>query len=173
MRLAIASKNPAKINAIKSAFSEVFSIDEIEVFGFETNSGVALQPMSSRETLYGALNRLKNLVKKNSLEQIDFYVSIEAGIEMGMNFAWIIISDTEKIGISRSASLPIPKAILNKLSPTKDLGSVIDELYGTKNIKNLDGAIGILTKQKLNREQVYKHSVILALSPFISEEIYF
>lgn len=50
MRVAIGSKNPAKINAVKNVFKD-------EIISVDAESGVSEQPMSDEETIKGAINR--------------------------------------------------------------------------------------------------------------------
>ena len=59
-KVVIASKNPVKINATEKAFEDVFT-DGFEFEGISTDSLVSDQPLSDKETLQGATNRLKNV----------------------------------------------------------------------------------------------------------------
>ncbi|WP_337236846.1 DUF84 family protein, partial [Salmonella enterica] len=58
-KIIIASQNPAKVNAVRSAFSTVFPDQEWEFIGVSVPSEVADQPMSDEETKQGALNRVR------------------------------------------------------------------------------------------------------------------
>ena len=75
IRVLVGSKNPTKTNAVKDAFVEVFPKNNILVFGEAAPSLVSDQPMSNKETLVGAENRVGCLLKKRS----DYYVGIEGG----------------------------------------------------------------------------------------------
>lgn len=165
--VAVASANPAKINAVRAAFAEAFTGMDVQVDGFATESGVAAQPMSSSETLQGARNRLADLQQR---QQADFYVAIEAGLDQGMTFAWMLVSDGKKTGQARSASLMLPDAVVQQLEQGHELGDVMDALFGTQNIKQAGGAIGLLTQHKLSRSSVYHQALLLALIPFLSPE---
>jgi non-canonical (house-cleaning) NTP pyrophosphatase len=59
-KVIIASRNPVKINATQKAFENVFS-DRFDFEGVSADSLVSDQPMSNKETLEGATNRLKNI----------------------------------------------------------------------------------------------------------------
>lgn len=92
-KVVIASLNPAKINAVKSAFQSAFPQQVFEFVGISVPSEVADQPMTNEETHRGALNRVKNA--KVEMPTADFYVGLEAGIEGNVTFAWMVIeSDT-------------------------------------------------------------------------------
>lgn len=165
--IAVASTNPAKINAVRDAFALAFPETPCQVVGFKTESGVAAQPMTSAETLLGADNRLHNLQQQ---QQADFYVAIEAGLDDGMTFAWIRISNGKQEGRARSASLQLPPVAVQRLAQGEELGDVMDSLFGTHNIKQAGGAIGLLTQHKLSRSSVYQQALILALIPFLTPQ---
>ncbi len=165
--IAVASTNPAKINAVRDAFTVAFPQQSSQVIGVKTESGVAAQPMTSAETLRGADNRLRNLQQQ---QQADFYVAIEAGLDDGMTFAWIRICDGKQEGRARSASLQLPPLAVQRLNQGEELGDVMDDLFGTQNIKQAGGAIGLLTQHKLSRSSVYQQALILALIPFLSPD---
>jgi len=152
---------------VRDAFALAFPDIPKQVVGFKTESGVAAQPMTSAETLLGADNRLHNLQQQ---QQADFYVAIEAGLDEGMTFAWIRISDGKREGRARSASLQLPPEAVQRLTQGEELGDVMDALFGTQNIKQAGGAIGLLTQHKLSRSSVYQQALILALIPFLTPE---
>lgn len=166
-KVVVASLNPAKIQAVKEAFSSVFPDQDFLFEGVSVPSGVADQPLSDRETKTGALNRVKQA--KQRIENADYYVGLEAGNEGNATFAWMIIESQHKRGESRSASLLLPPVVLEKLKDGRELGHVMDEVFNTENIKQKGGAIGLLTQHQLTRSSVYQQALILALIPFINE----
>ncbi|MDE1328777.1 inosine/xanthosine triphosphatase [Vibrio aestuarianus] len=160
----IASLNPAKINAVRSAFESVFPQQQFVFTGVSVPSGVADQPMSNDETHLGALNRVQHA--KEIYPGADYYVGLEAGIEGNVTFAWMIIESDTHRGESRSASLMLPPIVLEKLATANELGDVMDEVFATENIKQKGGAISLLTQNQLTRSSVYQQALILALIPF-------
>jgi len=48
----------------------------------------------------------------------------------------------------------------------------MDKITGRKNVKKQEGAVGILTKRKVSRKDLYKHGVLMALIPFLSPELF-
>ena len=153
--IAVASANPAKINAVSQCFQSNFAEQAITVSGFAVPSGVAEQPLSSAETLLGAQNRLQALKQQT---RADYYVAIEAGL------------DNDMLGKARSASLMLPPAALQLLAEGQQLGDAMDQLFGTTNIKQAGGAIGLLTHNQLSRASVYQQALTLALIPFLNPE---
>ncbi|ENI4128693.1 inosine/xanthosine triphosphatase [Vibrio fluvialis] len=167
-KVIIASLNPAKIRAVESAFSTVFPDYRCVFQGVSVPSEVADQPMSDHETKLGALNRVRNA--KQRITDGDFYVGLEAGIDGDVTFAWMIIESATQRGESRSACLMLPPEVLSKLADANELGDVMDEVFGTENIKQKGGAIGLLTQHHLTRSSVYHQALILALIPFTNPE---
>lgn len=170
LSIAVASANPAKINAVRAAFMQAYPAAQLQLQGYNTASGVAAQPLSSAETLLGAQNRLANLQQQLQATPADFYVAIEAGLDDGMTFAWMLVSDGKITGRARSASLQLPAAAVELLAQGQELGDVMDNLFGTQNIKQAGGAIGLLTQHKLSRSSVYQQALLLAMIPFLSPD---
>lgn len=164
----VASANPAKINAVASAFAEIFPTETLDVKGIAVPSGVADQPMSSDETLLGAMNRVAELARVEA----DFRVAIEAGLDGDFTFAWMVIEHQGKIGKARSASLMLPPAALSQLQQGKELGDVMDTMFNQDNIKQKGGAIALLTQYKLSRSSVYHQALILAMIPFLNPDLF-
>jgi len=167
-KVIVASLNPAKINAVKSAFEASFSDQAFEFIGVSVASGVADQPMTNDETHTGALNRVVNA--KAEISDGDYYVGLEAGIEGSVTFAWMVIESATHRGESRSASLMLPPVVIEKLQHANELGDVMDEVFATENIKQKGGAISLLTHDLLTRSSVYHQALILALIPFVNPE---
>ncbi|KJY83725.1 inositol monophosphatase [Vibrio galatheae] len=164
----VASLNPAKFNAVKTAFEATFPQQAFTFTGVSVDSGVNDQPMSNQETHLGALNRVANakVVHTNA----DYYVGLEAGIEDSVTFAWMVIESHTQRGESRSASLMLPPIVIEKLKSANELGDVMDEVFATENIKQKGGAISLLTHDRLTRSSVYHQALILALIPFANPE---
>lgn len=169
-KVIVTSLNPAKISAVKSAFDAVFPNQAHQFIGVKTDSGVPDQPMNDEETYSGAQNRVNNA--RISHPDADFYVGIEAGIDGQFTFAWMIIESENQRGQSRSACLMLPPEVTNKVSINRELGDVMDEVFGTENIKQKGGAISLLTHDLLTRSSVYHQALVLALIPFANSELF-
>ena len=81
-------------------------------------------------------------------------------------FSWVVIENTSQRGEARSATLPLPAVILQKVREGEALGPVMSRYTGIDEIGRKEGAIGVFTAGKLTRTSVYHQAVILALSPF-------
>ncbi len=165
--IVVASLNPAKLAAVESAFAEAFD-EPVSVRGVSVSSGVSDQPMTDQETLAGARNRVANA--REAEPDADYWVGLEAGIDGSHTFAWMVINNGSLNGEARSASLPLPPAVMARIREGKELGTVMDEQFNTENIKQKGGAIGLLTGNILTRSSVYHQSLVLALIPFLNPD---
>ncbi len=173
-KVIVASKNPVKINATKKAFESVFPEENFEVVGMEVPSFVSDQPMSNEETLEGAINRAENakLAKKDA----DFWVGIEGGIETdGVDmdaFGWMIILSEKRFGQARSCTFPLPPYVAKAVNAGQELGHVNDAFFKMHNSKQGGGAVGSLTNNVVTRMDLYVQPLILALIPFVQENLF-
>lgn len=172
LRLAVASANPVKLTAAKEAF--MLSWDKsIELISLDVSSGVPDQPMSYEETRLGAQNRVNNAIEK---VEADYYIAFEGGVDLfedgPKTFAVICISNGDEMIFGQSAILPLPMSIYERLLGGAELGTAMDELFNTQNIKQKGGAIGQLTGGLETRMSIYKSATILALSRFVNASLY-
>jgi len=173
IKVAIASQNPVKIEAVKIAFSKMFPDQTFEFQGNSISSDVSNQPIGEKETLKGALNRVKKLSKINNA---DYLVGIEGGSKhVGKTmeaFAWIIIRYKNKISKGRTASFFLPKKIVELINQGMELGQADDIVFGRKNSKQSNGAVGILTNDIITRTTYYEQAVIMALISIKNPNLY-
>ena len=169
----IGSKNPVKVNAVKSALTASFPNIEFICRGESAPSGVSDQPMTEHETLLGVQNRL-DYVKKHF--QSDWYAAIEGGVEQfeygAATFAFIVISDGDITQVGRSSNLPLPNMIYQALCDGEELGHVMDRVFDTNNIKQKGGAMALLTDGLVTRESVYQLALTTALAPFKKVDLF-
>lgn len=173
IKIAVASGNPVKIEAVRDAFSECFT-DEIVVESFLVSSDVSDQPLGNNETRKGAKNRVEKLIKQNA--NFDYYVGIEGGVSLVkgqmLAFAWMVVKNNEKTGVSRTSSFVLPPRVTELVLAGKELGEADDFVFNRKNSKQENGAVGLLTNDLIVRRSLYKQAIILALIPFLSPDLY-
>ncbi len=172
MKVAVGSKNPVKISAVMNAFKLFFS--DVELISVDSPSKVSSMPVSFEESFTGAQNRALHAMETT---HADFSVGLEGGCstfgdKTFLEGVVVIIDKNHKIGVGRSAAILLPEKFVNKIKEGKELGDVIDEITGEKDTKKKEGTIGFLTRGKLNREEEFRHSVVMALAPFINAELY-
>lgn len=173
-KIIVASKNPVKINATKEAFEKVFPHTKFAVVGVIVASGVSDQPMSDEETLLGAKNRATGA--KKTKPKADYWVGLEGGIDTFggdlVTFAWGVILDTSRKGEAKSASMLLPKKVVDLIHQGKELGDADDIVFNRKNSKQENGTVGILTNDAITRTDLYRDTVVLALIPFLHPTLY-
>jgi len=172
IKVVVASKNPVKKQAVLDGFLSYF--DEVEVEGVNCESGVSDQPMSDKETKSGATNRVENI--KRNFPEADYWVGIEGGIEkMGKGltaFAWVVVESSENYGEARTTSFLLPAKVAQLIEQGYELGAANDIIFDEKNSKQKNGAVGLLTKNKISRTELYLQAVQLALIPFVNPELF-
>lgn len=166
----VGSTNPVKVRATESALRKVLNTDSVKAIGQKVPSGVAEQPMTAEETRAGAVNRVKACIVEHAESHVDWFVAIEGGVELTQDgpvtFAYVAISDGAHWSIGRSATLPLPQQVYTALEQGQELGNVMDKVFNTNNVKQKEGAIGLLTNQLATRQSVYELALILSMSKF-------
>lgn len=168
----VGSTNPVKVRATKKAFAKYFK--QIKVFGIAVDSGISAQPMSFEKAYTGALNRVNNVLKK--YPEADYAVGLEGTLQP-YSFGWttaglvVVMNKQGEIGLGISSQLLLPQKLVN-LTKKKELGLVVEDLSGIKNIKQKGGVFGVFTKNVLTREQAYFQAIIFSLSRFINSRLY-
>ena len=172
-KVLVASQNPVKLEAVQEGLS-AFLKDDIELLGVSVESGVGDQPMSDEETLLGASNRVMRI--QNQFPGHDYYVGLEGGVEQHasglMAFAWMVISNGEKIGKARTASFFLPPEVAKLVRDGMELGHADDVVFSKSNSKQQNGAVGLLTSDVITRKSLYRPAVQMAFIPFLNPELY-
>ncbi len=172
MKVAVGSKNPVKIAAVKEAFESFFS-QTVDVVGVAVKSGVPDQPTDS-ETWQGALNRALNAFK--AVEAVDYAVGIEAGIfrAFGRYFvanSVVIICKDGLRAFGMSPWFEIPEWVAKSSTAMGELERVVERIYRRENIGEKEGLIGILTRGLMPRKELTKAGVIAALAGLKAMEL--
>jgi inosine/xanthosine triphosphatase len=142
--IAIGSLNPVKVQAVEDAFTLVFPEFKILSKGIEVSSGVSNQPMSDEESIRGARKRAKDA---RDVCDADFGVGIEGGLQktdgLWFDTGWIVVVDKKgNEGIGSTIKMEVPEMILQMIHDGKELGEVIDVVFGTDNAKQKKGILG-------------------------------
>lgn len=173
-RIIVASTNPVKIQAALGGFLRMFPDEMFEISGVNVDSGVSDQPFGNLETLMGARMRAENA--RTSAPEADYWVGIEGGVEEDNGelaaFAWIVVLSSSLCGKGRTGTFFLPHAVAKLVRQGKELGDADDIVFGKKNSKQQNGALGLLTNNILNRTILYEFAVMLALIPFKNPDLY-
>jgi len=184
MKVVVGSKNPVKVGAVEDAFERYWS--DCEVLGIDVPSGVGAQPMSEKETMSGARQRAYAVLELD--QEAQYGVGIEGGVTefdpsspnwtglrggKGKLFecAWVcIVKRGGPEGLGGGLYFELPDAIAKRIRNGEELGPIMSELSESENVKQKMGAIGIFSKNQLDRRQAYEQIVLSAMIKFVSPE---
>ena len=170
--IAIGSKNPVKIAAVRNVALRIWK--DVEIVALDVPSGISHQPSSDDEAIQGALNRAKQSLDRTGA---DLGIGIE-GCVVRTNYGTFLsgwaaaISNRGEIGIGSGARLLLPRRIASEIATGKELGPVVDGLVGERNVKQDRGAIGVFTNDLMTRTTATEQSIICALARFLNPQYY-
>lgn len=162
LKIAVASKNPAKIRAVNDVCAELGLIAEITAA--ETDSGVAAQPFSLSETRRGAVNRATAALESGT----DLAIGLEGGVYDLDGILYLcnwgaMATRSGAVYTAAGAQIPLPDNVAEKLRAGLELGPVMDQFANETGVRNHKGAIGILTADEINRGEMFGHVVKLLI----------
>lgn len=169
MKIIVGTTNKAKIEAVEEILQEYSHLASAEVRGAAVTSDVSDQPLSLEEALQGAMNRARY-----AFSDCDYAIGLESGL-MAVPFtkngymdvtACAIYDGTEfHLGLSSAWEFSDTRAVELMLKEKIDMSQAINKIGLTSdpNIGSEAGAIGILTKGRLNRKEYTKQALRTAL----------
>ncbi len=173
MKIAIGSTNPVKVKAARNVMKKIYG-NNIEIIPIKVESGVSHTPIGEDEIVKGAINRAIQAIKKINA---DLGIGMEGGIVKKFNryflTGWCAIVDNKgNYWLSSSVYMQLPNKVVEEVLKGKELGIVIDELTGLKDTKKKIGAIGIFTKNLMNREKAWEIAIIYAMVKKLNPKFY-
>lgn len=171
IKVCIGSTNPAKISAVRHAFSHYFA--EVELVAVEVDSGVSVQPNSADEMMKGARNRAEL-----AFRDCDYSVGIEAGM---ISFPTVtgyfltavaVVFDGKNFFAGGAPMVELPEQMVHKIVKGEELGPLFDKLMDVKDSKLNKGVVGHLTHDVITRDKALEQAVIMALVPVVNTELY-
>ncbi|MFB9992357.1 DUF84 family protein [Deinococcus oregonensis] len=178
MRLVVVgSQNPAKVRPVQEIFAQLKP--EAVVVGRDVPSGVPDQPLGEPQTQLGAVNRAWAAVEIAETEQrADAWgVGLEGGVRIdgpgqGWLFGIVAVAHAGQLETVRTAEMRLPPPVLARIQAGEELGSVMDDLLGTKDVKRGVGSVGMLTGGLADRADVWRMGLALALAPFLNRQLF-
>ncbi|WP_335871311.1 DUF84 family protein [Bacillus sp. 2205SS5-2] len=163
MKIAIGSKNPAKVKAVEEAFRENGRV--YELVSIQTNSGVNDQPLTDEETLKGAINRAE---RARLATESTIGIGLEGGVTetiAGLALCnWGVLSmENESPIIAGGARFLLPEEMSTRLRQGEELGPIMDEYCQTKDVSKKEGAVGVFSNGKISRQQMFEHVLNLLI----------
>ncbi|EKX35870.1 hypothetical protein GUITHDRAFT_118017 [Guillardia theta CCMP2712] len=124
----------------------------------------------------GAENRARFLATHE--KGYDLYAGLEGGIveEEGklICFAWMFVLSAKdgKVGSARTATFELPEKVAKLVREGVELGEADDRVFDRTDSKRKGGTVGYLSKGVVSRTEYYRHAMVMALIPFMNEELY-
>jgi non-canonical (house-cleaning) NTP pyrophosphatase len=173
-----------------------------EVVGVEVESGVRHTPLSREDLMAGARQRAEALVQMSRAKNKNwkYFVGLEGGLDViaGLDViprldlvpeldvvseagnrwvfleSWAYVTDSEGRGaFGQSGAVLVPEALAQTVvDDGLELSQAIDAFAGGHNIRDAEGAWGILTRHLTTRQESFRAAVINAFAPFFSRELY-
>jgi len=171
VRIAIGTKNPTKVNAVKEAFAKHVNAEFIAI---NVSSNVSAQPITDHETLTGAMNRAKNALEAEG-SHIDLGVGLEGGLvktDFGYflcNWGALVAHQSQPI-IAGGARIMIPDEIGDLVFSGRELGDVMDDYVKKNNVRQNEGAIGIFTNGLVDRTKMFQELSSLLIGQYLYQQ---
>ena len=173
-----------------------------EVVGIEVPSGVRHTPLSREDLMAGARQRAEALVQmaRAKNERWKYFVGLEGGLDViaGLDAipsldvvpdldvvseasirwvfleSWAYVTDGAGRGaFGQSGAVLVPESLAETVvDGGVELSQAIDAFAGGHNIRDAEGAWGILTRNLVTRQDSFRAAVINAFAPFFNRELY-
>jgi inosine/xanthosine triphosphatase len=185
--IALGSDRAAKIMAVRASIARVAEIDaawaKAKVVARSVTTSAPAMPLTDWELMQGARERalaVLEILVSQKLET-DLYVGLEGGfhsVSLDGEWhtflrGWAFVTDGERGSFGATPSISVPESIRkNVIEGKRELGLVIDEVAGTRDVRSRQGAWGILSRDLITRSLSFELALIAAFAPFYNAELY-
>lgn len=187
MIIALGSARSAKIMALRAACARVAEVDarwrRAELVAREVETSAPRMPLNDTQLMRGAFERAEAM-RALMLEEnrpVNFFVGLEGGFH-SITFegkrhtflhGWAYVSDGTHGNFGHAPAISVPAAIVARVEGSgRELGDVIDEVAGERDVRSRQGAWGVLSRGLLTRAASFEDALISALAPFYNARLY-
>jgi inosine/xanthosine triphosphatase len=185
--IALGSDRAAKIMAVRATVARIATIDpswsNANVVARRVEVSAPAMPLTDWQLMQGARERAFAAQQALNVRRLDadIYVGLEGGfhsisIEGEWHTflrGWAYATDGERGAFGSAPSISVPPDIVkNVVEGRKELGEVIDQVTGGRDIRSRQGAWGVLSKDLVTRSMSFELALIAALAPFYNEAMY-
>jgi inosine/xanthosine triphosphatase len=187
MRIALGSDRAAKVEAVRASVARIATLEEswrdLEVIARVVQTGAPLMPLTDEQLMRGARERA--LAVRALLAQEGTGAQIYVGLEGGFHSVmvekrwitflrgWAYATDGERESFGASPSINVPDAIARRvIDGRSELGLVIDEVAGERDVRSRQGAWGVFSRDLLTRSMSFEAALIAAFAPFYNKRLY-
>jgi inosine/xanthosine triphosphatase len=185
--IALGSDRAAKIMAVRASVARVAAIDpdwaDVNVVARRVEISAPAMPLTDWQLMEGARERalaVRDSLRSRRLEA-DIYVGLEGGfhsISISGEWhtflrGWAYATDGERGAFGAAPSISVPADIVKKvIQGRRELGVVIDEVAGGRDIRSKQGAWGVLSRDMVTRSMSFELALIAAFAPFYNPKFY-
>ena len=185
--IALGSDRAAKIMALRASVARVAAVDptwaNANVVARRVETTVPAMPLTDWQLMQGARERAlaaRDALRARRLEA-DIYVGLEGGfhsisIEGEWHTflrGWAYATDGERSAFGAAPSISVPPYIVKSVvEGRRELGSVIDDAAGGRDIRSKQGAWGVLSRDLVTRSMSFELALIAAFAPFYNPRFY-
>ena len=186
-RIALGSDRAAKIMAVRAAVARVAGIDstwrDANVVARSVKTDAPAMPLNDWELMSGARQRalaVRQILLDQKLDA-DLYVGLEGGFHSisvegewhTFLRGWAFVTNGKRETFGMSPSIEVPDAIVKDVIQGKrELGIVIDDFAGIRDVRSKQGAWGVLSRDLLTRAMSFEAALIAAFAPFYNPALY-
>lgn len=185
--IAVGSKRKPKLAAVREAVGAMTDLlatgTSIEIVGVDVESGVNHTPMSCEESMRGARQRAESLqrIAKRQSKPWNYFVGLEGGLDSIVDNrerrvfleSWAYVSDGARGHFGRSGAVELPEALAEDVFVKGiELSIAIDRFAGEAGIRDAQGAWGVLSANKITRQEAFRVALIAAFAPFLNQALY-
>ena len=176
MRIAVGSINPVKIKAARNVLRKFFP--KVKVRGVDVGAELPPQPIGDLKIIACAIRRAKSALTSG---KFDLGIGIEAGLVRAprtlsgfVDVQWCAIVDRRGVvTLGHGSGFEYPARVVREvLSKGTEVGRVMERLTGIERIGERMGAIGYLSRGKLDRVRLTEQTVLTAMIPRLSPRLY-
>jgi len=182
--IAVGSTRKPKLAAVREAIEGVSALlgpeTSVAIVGVEVESGVNHTPLSREESMRGARQRAETLQTRARQEAKpwNYFVGLEGGldaiIEGGQRRvfleSWAYVSDGTLGYFGRSGAIELPEALVEEVFVNgAELSVAIDQFAGQAGIRDAQGAWGVLSGNRITRQEAFRVALIAAFAPFFNQ----
>jgi inosine/xanthosine triphosphatase len=185
--IAVGSERAAKVLAVRASIARIAGIDsswkDINVVARAVETNIPAMPLTDWQLMQGARERalaVRDLLQARRLEA-ELYVGLEGGfhsisIEGEWHTflrGWAFATDGKRGHFGSSPSISVPNLLVKKvIEGRSELGLVIDEVSGKRDVRSREGAWGVLTRDLVTRSMSFELALIAAFAPFYNAKMY-
>jgi inosine/xanthosine triphosphatase len=185
--VAVGSTRLPKLAAVREALTALGPIlspgAAFDIVSVDVSSGVRHTPLSRSETMAGACARAQTLVRVAQKNQHpwSYFVGLEGGLDIvehsGKRWVflenWAYVCDAKgRESFGQSGAILLPDILVSRVVEQGiELADAIDEFAGQRGVRDAQGAWGVLTANRVTRQEAFRIAILNAFAPFLSRRI--